>query len=247
MSAPHNPERYGETWPQYKIDWTLAAIEPLQPYVVVSGGYAWHFMSPEGHPEYKHAHDHKDVDLYLPKANIATVMGMLSGMGFEKVRTKYDDNPDFRRYEMVMDDGSNRPFRITLDLFDGDVESIETPSGWRVVRPDVLLTFYKTHHSSGSCWAVQSASILLDKGEAPENLVGRGYLIACPDLPTYHCTKCGWSGQFPLDHPKGLPEHMIGNFCPECPYYVKEMGKPTYKTLEQIESEATKILEKMKR
>jgi hypothetical protein len=237
MSAPHNPDRYGEIWPQHRIDWALAAIEPLMPHVVVSGGYAWHFMSPEGHAEYKHAHDHKDVDLYLPKTSIATVMGMLPGLGFEKVRTKYD-GPEFRRYEQVIEDEDYSAFRITLDLFDGDVDSVVTPSGWRVVRPDILLTYYKTHHSSHYCWAVQSATKLLENGETPENLIGRGDLLACPDLPVFFCTKCGWSGQFPLDHlfTKG------GKFCPECPYMVGEGGKPSYKPLAEMEEEMEKIL-----
>jgi len=222
MGAPHNPERYGETWPQYKIDATLWGIEDLKPHVIVSGGYAWHFMSPDGHVEYKHAHDHKDVDLYLPKESIATVMGLLPCMGFLKVPTKYD-GPNFRRYEQVVEDGTNPPFRITLDLFDGDFPFLVTPSGWKVIRPDVLLTFYKTHHSSDSCWAVQSATKLLANGETPENMVSRGELLACPDLPVYLCHKCGWSGQFPVKREK--PKVQL---CPKCPYLVTELGLPSY-------------------
>ena len=242
MSAPHNPERYGELWPQHRIDWALVAIEPLQPYVIVSGGYAWHFMCPEGHTEYKHGHDHKDVDLYLPKQHIATVMGMLPAMGFEKVSTKYD-GPGFRRYEMVVEEDGHPAFRITLDLFDGDVESLVTPSGWQVVRPDVLLTFYKTHHSSHYCWAVQSATRLLENGEPPEKLIGRGDLNACPDLVVYSCTKCGWSGQFPDTHSKDMPGIPAkGTFCPECPYTVKAVDKPSYKTSEQIAGAIDKML-----
>jgi len=230
MPDPHNTDRYGELWPQHKIDWTLLAIEPLKPYVVLSGGFAWHFLSPEGHSEYKHAHDHKDVDIYIPKRNIATVMGMLPGLGFRKVNTQHD-GPDFRRYEDEVEDGDHPPFRITLDLFDGDVESIETPSGWKVVRPDVLLSFYKTHHTSVYCWAVQSATRLFANGEVPENLVGNGALMACPDLDVFICTKCGWGGQFPFsvsiwDLLDGASKAPICNGCRK--YVVLNLGKPSY-------------------
>jgi hypothetical protein len=243
MPNKPNPERYGETWLQYRIDWALEAIDALKPLVVLSGGFAWHFMSPEDHIEYKHAHDHKDVDIYIPKANIGMVMGMLPTLGFEKVRTKHD-NADFRRYEQVIEDGEHPPFRITLDLFDGDVESVETPSGWKVVKPDLLLTFYKTHHSSVYCWAVQAAKILLDKGEIPENLVGRRELLACPERDIFFCTKCGWSSQFPEHF--GFTSHKIPK-CGGCGNYVPlNIGKPTYKTMNQCEAEIVRLRKEIK-
>jgi len=232
MGDPPNPERYGELWPQHRIDWALAAIEPLQPLVVLSGGFAWHFLSPEGHIEYKHAHDHKDVDIYIPKANIGTVMGMLPGMGFEKVRTKYD-SADFRRYEMIVEDGDIPPFRVTLDLFDGDVETLETPSGWKVVRPDILVSYYKTHHSSQYCWAVQATQKLLENGETPENLINRRAFTQCPELDVFFCTKCGWFTQFP--EKLGFTSRKMP-LCPGCKKYVPQnLGKPVYKTLKEQE------------
>jgi hypothetical protein len=63
MAAPHKIERYGETWNAEEIAVVQAEIEAVRDFTVVSGGWAWHFMTPP-HPEYKHAHDHKDADLF---------------------------------------------------------------------------------------------------------------------------------------------------------------------------------------
>lgn len=65
MSAPHNKQRYGEIWPRWRIDVSLRELAPIKPWIIVSGGWAWHFMSPRNHTEYKHAHDHKDIDLFV--------------------------------------------------------------------------------------------------------------------------------------------------------------------------------------
>jgi len=182
MSNPHNPARYGELWPQYRIDAMLPVLDILRDHVVLSGGWAWHFMSPPGHPEYKHAHDHKDLDLMVPSKKVHLVMGLLLSNGFSKVATKYDRLPspeDFRRYEKTEDDGRNPAFRLTIDFFVKDVESIQTPQGWHVVRPDVLLGYYQTIHSSSSCWAVLAAQQMLLAGK-PEDIVGNPKLLQPP-------------------------------------------------------------------
>lgn len=179
MADEHNPDRYGETWAQHKIDAYLEAMLPFQSLVVFSGGWAWHFMSPKGHPEYKHAHDHKDVDWMVPPCNVGTVVGMLKANGFEKVTTKYDRLPsaeDFRRYEKVVEDGEHQPFRLTIDFFVRDVPCLVL-DGWMVVEPSLLLTFYSTFHSSKSCFAVQAAKKLLDQGIDP---VGHPSLVEIP-------------------------------------------------------------------
>jgi hypothetical protein len=168
MGDPHRKDRYGETWPQNRIDAYLDVLKRLRPYVVLSGGWAWHFMSEPGHPEYKHAHDHKDCDLMTPKVNVPTVMGLLLSMGFQRVATKYDRLPseeDFRRYEKVVDD-----FRLTIDFFVRDVP-FTVVNGWQVVDPATLVTFYGSHskaiHSSSECFAVQAARRLLAQGISP--------------------------------------------------------------------------------
>jgi len=40
MGAPHNKDRYGELWPQHRIDANLADLEPVKDMVVLSGGWA---------------------------------------------------------------------------------------------------------------------------------------------------------------------------------------------------------------
>ncbi len=167
MRDPHNPERYGELWPQHKIDAMLEVLKQLKMFVVFSGGWAWHFLSEPGHIEYKHLHDHKDVDLMVPPRTVQSTMQVLQDLGFVKVSTKYDRLPsdeDFRRYEKTVDDGTNPPFRLTVDFFVKEVPILQTPGGWLVVKPDVLLGFYSTFHSSKSCWAVQAAKKLVESG-----------------------------------------------------------------------------------
>jgi len=179
MADPHNPARYGELWQQHKIDACLGALGPVRTLVVLSGGWAWHFLSAPGHPEYKHAHDHKDIDILVPLANVGTVVGILKTNGFEKVATRYDRLPsdeDFRRYEKVIEDGKHPPFRITIDFFVKDVP-VRVIDGWMVVEPTLLLTFYSTFHSSKSCFAVQAAKKLIDAGIDPQ---GHRTLVEIP-------------------------------------------------------------------
>lgn len=181
MGAPHNKERYGETWPMHKVVYGLRVLEEIKPFVVVSGGWAWHFMSPPGHVEFKHAHDHKDIDLFVEPINVAMAIVKLKDMGFNRVWTRYDRLPsaeDFRRYEKtVRYDGYQ--FRVTIDFFIREVPYRKiTSSGIRVVEPATLLTYYSNIHSSDKCFAVQAASRLLEEGIDP---VGRPELVQIPN------------------------------------------------------------------
>ena len=176
MGAPHNPDRYGEIWDQKRIDLCLAELRAIRFYAVLSGGWAWHFMSPPGHPEYKHAHDHKDIDIHVPPTMVPTVIAILKGNGFEKVWTRYDKLPsdeDFRRYEKVVGET-----RITIDFFVKSVPFVEI-DGWRVVRPETLLTFYGDIHSSDKCFAVQAATRLIAEGIDP---IGHPDLVTIPTM-----------------------------------------------------------------
>ena len=176
MAAPHNPKRYGETWPAERINACLDELSILRDLVILSGGWAWHFMSPAGHAELKHAHDHKDVDIFVRPENVVKVIGILTDHGFQKVWTKYDrlkDNNDFRRYEKM----SNN-HRITIDFFvDADVPALRLDSGWFVVEPKHLLSLYSSIHSSDACFAVQAAAKLVAKGVCP---IGRKELVQIP-------------------------------------------------------------------
>ena len=177
MSDPHNPNRYGEVWPQDRLEASLAEMQALKPWIIVSGGWAWHFLSPKGHPELKHAHDHKDIDVFVEPLSVGTVVALLKERGFAKVRTKYDRYPsdeDFRRYEVTRLTPAERSIRITVDLFvRGDVPN-RLIDGWRIVEPRFLLSLYSSIHSSDTCFAVQAAAELLERGIDPR---GRAELL----------------------------------------------------------------------
>ena len=242
MADPHNPQRYGELWPQHRIDAYLEDLEQLRPHVTFSGGFAWHFLSPEGHSEHKHAHDHKDADLFVPKASVATVMGLLRSLGFEKARTIYDKRPsaeDFRRYERTVERDSHPPFRLTLDFFVGDHPTLDV-RGWKVIRPDVLLSFYSSIHSSDQCWAVTAAHKLLQAGEQVENLVGNRQLVLCAELPLYFCRKCAWHGQFPKT--VGAASQLKGCGREGCGYLVESLGLPRFMPKEVHDAEVSAAL-----
>ncbi|KFF09449.1 nucleotidyltransferase family protein [Chryseobacterium luteum] len=182
MGAPHNIKRYGEVWPEFRILHGLEILNKLKDKVIISGGWAWHFMSETGHTEYKHAHDHKDIDVFVKKENAAEAVMILQQEGFQKVWTRYDhlqSKENFRRYEKTTELENGKSHRITIDFFErNDLETIEV-NGFRVVRPDVLLTFYTNIHSSDKCWAVMAAKDLLQKGIDP---VGHPKLSEIPNV-----------------------------------------------------------------
>ena len=179
MGAPHNKERYGETWPQERLDETLQALVPLRTSITLSGGWAWHFMSPEGHPEYKHAHDHKDVDMFVHPTDTGMFLGMLSSQGFLRVPTRYDSaKKDFMRYEKTTCvAGCGKSFKITLDVFLKSVPFRVVRDQWRVVEPKHLLSLYDSVHTSGECFAVTAAKKLMAEGIDP---VGNELLVKIP-------------------------------------------------------------------
>ena len=183
MAAPHNPKRYGETWPQERIDASLAELAEIRERVTLSGGWAWHFLSPPGHQELKHAHDHKDIDVFVEPENVALVVGTLKDRGFGKVGTKYDRFPsaeDFRRYEKLVEPVGRPPFRITIDFFVRRDVPQRKIDGWSIVEPEYLLTLYSNIHSSDKCFAVQTAVKLLAAGIDPQ---GRPELVEIPGRP----------------------------------------------------------------
>jgi hypothetical protein len=187
MAAPHNPTRYGEVWPQHRIDVCLGELAAIKPWVILSGGWAWHFMSPPNHQELKHAHDHKDIDIFVQPENVAQVVATLKQRGFDKVRTKYDGLPsaeDFRRYEKgvapeKVGEGADRgPVRVTIDFFVRADVPHRTIEGWQVVEPSFLLSLYGNIHSSDNCFAVQAAVKLLAQNIDPQ---GHEQLVQIPN------------------------------------------------------------------
>lgn len=178
MGDKHRVDRYGEVWPQERIDAYMGVLERLKAHVTISGGWAWHFMSPPNHPEYKHAHDHKDVDLYVnPRAiHVGTVIHLLMEMGFERVPCRWTSE-DFWRYEKHVRKGGKRA-KLTIDFFIGGVPARTLDTGWTVVEPSHLLSLYGEKHTSEECFAVSSARKLIGQGIDP---VGHPGLVAIPD------------------------------------------------------------------
>ena len=63
--------------------------------------------------------------------------------------------------------GGAKPIKLILDVFTGEVPSVETASGVRVVEPRHLLSLYGVKHSSEQCFAVQIARWLVAVGIDP--------------------------------------------------------------------------------
>jgi len=180
MGAPHNKKRYGELWPSYRIQYSLQILIPLKDLVILSGGWAWHFLSPIGHTEYKHAHDHKDIDLFVDPKNVAEVMYILLENDFQKVWTRYDKLPsdeNFRRYEKTVITENEKSVRITIDFFVKPSIPFRKTKGWMIVEPSYLLGLYSNIHSSDKCWAVQAAIKLLEQKIDP---LDREELVTIP-------------------------------------------------------------------
>ncbi|WP_299260058.1 hypothetical protein [uncultured Aquimarina sp.] len=180
MGAPHNKKRYGELWPSYRIQYALQILIPLKDLVILSGGWAWHFLSPIGHIEYKHAHDHKDIDLFVNPKHVAQVMCILLENDFLKVWTRYDNLPsdeNFRRYEKTVITEDEKHVRITIDFFVKSDIPHRTAKGWSIVEPSYLLGLYSNILSSDKCWAVQATIKLLDQNTDP---LDREELVTIP-------------------------------------------------------------------
>ncbi|WP_046754965.1 hypothetical protein [Kordia jejudonensis] len=180
MGAPHNKKRYGEVWQQDRISLSLMELQFLRKFVTLSGGWAWHFLSPEGHTEYKHAHDHKDIDVFVDPKHVAEVMYVLHQRNFKKVWTRYDhlqSEESFRRYEKTVKTDEGKSIRITIDFFVKSAVPSRFVKDWNVVDPTFLLSLYNNIHSSDKCWAVQASIGLLAKNIDP---LDREELVTIP-------------------------------------------------------------------
>jgi hypothetical protein len=158
------------TWKQEKLLAQLDAVKALGDTVIVSGGLAWHIMSPP-HIEKKIVHDHSDVDLFAIPSRSLEVFDKLKALGFNRYWTKYA-TPNFYRYGMTVQKDEKR-VKVLIDLFINEVPFIEV-NGFRIVEPKFLLTLYESTHSSKNCTAVLNAKELVKKGISP---VGRYEII----------------------------------------------------------------------
>jgi len=149
MGDPSNPARVDEAWNPARIAEQLAEIDQFRSLVVLSGGWAWHFLSPP-HEELKVLHDHSDIDLFVN--DFISLRKIMIGRGFERIKTKYDGK--FYRFRKFSLNG-----KIVVDVFLGSPPSVNA-RGYQVVEPSHLLGFYGTIHQSDNCRAVQAAKKL---------------------------------------------------------------------------------------
>ena len=189
MGDPPNPARADEQWDPYRVGVLAREIDSIRAYGVISGGWAWHLMSPP-HRERKHLHDHRDVDMFVFPASFSTLVVDLKQRGYTRAWTRFDDpSREFIRYERHVADACPRCFvgaisgepascascggrwpispctnvKVILDLFVQEVEHIEIDE-YRVVEPRTLLGFYGHKHGSDQCVAVQGARALVAAG-----------------------------------------------------------------------------------
>jgi hypothetical protein len=138
------------------------AIRQFKVLFTVSGGWAWHFMSPAGHTEYKTQHDHKDIDAFVLPEKFTEFLARAQQLGYERAATLHDDpSGNFYRYVKQASSG-----KIVLDIYVKDVPSREL-DGIRFVDPVYLLKLYETTHSSKEAHAVKTAAKLVADGIDP--------------------------------------------------------------------------------
>ena len=104
MGDPHNPTRIGEMWDPHR--WAVLAkeIEAVKEYGALSGGWAWHYMSPP-HDEEKHLHDHRDIDFHVFPDRFAELVVALGHRGYHRQTTRFDDpSGEFIRFEKYVED-----------------------------------------------------------------------------------------------------------------------------------------------
>jgi len=166
--AIHNPERFGELWDSTRLAAILHEINAIKDKIILSGGWGWHFMTPENHIEYKHAHDHKDVDIFVKPDRFSELIAQLKQRGYEKTWTRFDRLPSsntFSRYTKIVQ-LETETVKVMLDIFVEEVPTIKV-NNFSVVEPQFLLSLYGVKHSSDRCFAVQIAHQLLQQGINP--------------------------------------------------------------------------------
>lgn len=170
MGDPHNPKRVGEVWDQKRIDIQLEEIAKIKDLVVLSGGWAWHFLSPpHQNKEFKTQHDHKDIDVFVKPEDFETLLQRFLADDYKRVPTQWD-NPSgqFYRYTKYYESG-----KIVFDVFLENIESTDV-NGFKVVEPNKLISLYGIKHTSEQCVAVVEARKLIAKGISP---IGRAELL----------------------------------------------------------------------
>lgn len=173
MGDPRNPARKDDKWDPLRLRVLEEEIHKIKDFVTLSGGWAWHFMSPP-HEEFKLLHDHKDIDCFVQPETYAMFLEYLQELGYERTWTQYDRvSTHFVRYgKYIETDGKS--VKVLFDIFIKDVPSVLLSDSIRIVKPSELITYYGEIHTTDDCTAVVAAKSLLEKGIDP---VGRKELI----------------------------------------------------------------------
>lgn len=184
MADPHNKKKYGLTWDEIhvammrlQIEWILKEAGNN---VAVSGGFAWCLMSPE-HTEYRHAHDLKDIDLFVKPKFLGEFVTWLNLLDYVRDHTKYDGLSPFYRYSKMLRGLGCGPEalavqtvekKVILDVFVQEVPFVNV-EGYTLVEPNYLSSLYGKHnpdsllHGSGQCWSLAQATKIFKQGESP--------------------------------------------------------------------------------
>lgn len=161
------------TWKWEKLEAQLEVVRAIKDYAVVSGGLAWHLMSPV-HVENKRVHDHSDVDLFIIPEHFSAAIAILKSLDFHRWYTKYDRiTPNFYRYGKTTTWTNGKRVKTELDLFVRQVPYREI-GDFKVITVEALLPMYQECHSSSGCTAVIAAKWLVKRGIDP---LGRKELV----------------------------------------------------------------------
>ena len=139
MGDPHNPARIGELWNPQRWHVLSTEIDAVREFGALSGGWAWHYMSPP-HQEEKHLHDHRDIDLHVFPERFAELVNALTDRGYNRQRTRFD-NPsgEFIRFEKYVTDSCPKCYEQAMGVWspttlgrdeDGNPLPVEHGESW---------------------------------------------------------------------------------------------------------------------
>jgi hypothetical protein len=166
-------------WSTKRVEIYLGDLFIIAPDVVISGGWAWHFLSPPGHVETKFSHDHRDVSMFVAPSRMTSVSLDIGELGFTECVLKTDKShgkvpkDEFHRYEKFVDNvGLKMVFEVTVREV-----PFRTIGEYQVLDPKELLKLYEK--STADWGAVVAARKLIAEGIDPQ---GRPELMGLPTL-----------------------------------------------------------------
>lgn len=165
MDVQLDPNGFGQRWNPVRLRVIEQELVAFQPYVVLSGGWAWHFLTPPGHTEYVAAHDHEDADVVVLPQQVAPLMVLLTARGYERAQkgcVDPDSDIDLNRYTRVVNHHAE-PVKVVLGIMVADVPHVEA-GGFRVIEPSLLLAD-ASRHGSRACLSARIARDLVARGE----------------------------------------------------------------------------------